>query len=68
MSIWDGVHATATVPKLDLVSSSRRKVYIQVCLERQWLDAVDLAVVSRNHLELDVFESDSCLLRLLLAD
>ena len=68
VSIWDGVHAATTVPKLDLVSSPRRKIYIQVCLKRQWLDAVYLAVVSRNNLKLDVFESDCRLLRLLLAE
>ena len=48
------MHASATVPQLDFISRTSRKVHIEVRLEGQRLNAVDLTIVCADHLALDI--------------
>lgn len=49
------MHASATIPKFDLVASPCCEVDIQVAVEWQWFDAIDFTVVIGYHTSLYIF-------------
>ena len=57
MGVRDSMHASTTIPQLDLISCTCGEVDMQIALKWERLDAVDLAIMCRYYANFDILKS-----------